>query len=236
MTAMDDADLIMIIEDEAKIAHLLADYLEREGFRTLSWPEGTGALDQIRTHNPALVILDLMLPGMDGITLCRELRTFSQTPVLMLTARVDEIDRLLGLKIGADDYVCKPFLPREVVARVQAILRRTRPPATELQPLATEEPALQYRNLTLYPERYRCEAAGQGVELTPLEFRMLQTLMSRPGRVYSREKLMELCYTDDRIISDRTIDSHMKNLRRKLNALLPDDLIQSVYGVGYKLG
>ncbi|MCB1639722.1 MAG: response regulator, partial [Thiothrix sp.] len=203
MTAM-DAELIMIIEDEVKIARLLADYLEPEGFRTRLWHEGTGALEQIRTHNPALVILDLMLPGMDGITLCRELRTFSRTPVLMLTARVDEIDRPLGLRIGADDYVCKPFLPREVVARVQAILRRMRPPTPEVTP-ASREPALQYRDLTLYPERYRCEAAGQSVELTPLEFRMLQTLMSRPGRVYSREKLMELCYTDNRIISDRTI-------------------------------
>lgn len=222
---------IIIVEDEEKIAQILVDYLVKEGFRTTVLNEGTHAVETIRDSNPVFVILDLMLPGKDGLTICREVRQFSTVPILMLTARVDEIDRLLGLEMGADDYVCKPFLPREVVARVRTILRRVQQP-----PVATTEDKIEYRGIVLSPQRFQCKIGEQVLELTPVEFRMLQTLMSQPGRVYSRDILMKVSYPDDRIVSDRTIDSHIKNLRRKLaSAAGQDEVIHSIYGVGYKI-
>ena len=172
-----------------------------------------------------------MLPGKDGLSICREVRQFSTVPILMLTARVDEIDRLLGLEIGADDFVCKPFLPREVVARVRTILRRV-----QQQTAATSTQQVEYRGIQLSPDRFQCHVGGNELTLTPVEFRMLQTLMSQPGRVHSRDSLMKSSYLDDRIVSDRTIDSHIKNLRKKIAALLDDgELIHSIYGVGYKI-
>lgn len=222
---------IIIVEDEDKIAQILVDYLAKEGFRTMVLNEGGNAVETIRDRNPAFVILDLMLPGKDGLTICREVRQFSTVPILMLTARVDEIDRLLGLEMGADDYVCKPFLPREVVARVRTILRRV-----QQHPLVTTDDNIEYRGIVLSPERFQCRVGEQELELTPVEFRMLQTLMSQPGRVYSRDALMRVSYTDDRIVSDRTIDSHIKNLRKKLAAVVGhDEIIHSIYSVGYKI-
>jgi two-component system response regulator BaeR len=232
---------IVIVEDEKKIAQLLVDYLERDGFQTQVVSDGAQATDIIRAADPTFVILDLMLPGKDGLSICREVRQFSNVPIMMLTARVDEIDRLLGLELGADDYVCKPFLPREVIARIHAILRRTEITrsagiaAAQQATTAEPEETLCYRNITLYPERYHCQIDDQPIELTPVEFRMLNALMSKPGRVYSRDALMDKCYTDDRIISDRTIDSHLKNLRRKISQVCGEELLHSVYGVGYKI-
>lgn len=236
---MTNNQLIVIVEDEEKIAQLLVDYLQRDGFHTLVIGDGNEATDVIREQRPCFVILDLMLPGKDGLSICKEVRRFSNVPIIMLTARVDEIDRLLGLELGADDYVCKPFLPREVVARIHAILRRTAMTAEPETPVQDEladetEEVVRYRNIALYPERYHCRIDQQSVELTPVEFRMLMTLMSKPGRVYSRDSLMTKCYTDDRVISDRTIDSHLKNLRKKLK-VGGEDLLHSVYGVGYKI-
>lgn len=222
---------IIIVEDEEKIAQILVDYLAKEGFTTTVLNDGSDAVETIRASDPAFVILDLMLPGKDGLSICREVRQFSTVPILMLTARVDEIDRLLGLEMGADDYVCKPFLPREVVARVRTILRRV-----QQQPAVTTEDKIEYREIALYPKRFQCKIRGEELELTPVEFRMLQALMSQPGRVYSRDSLMELSYLDDRIVSDRTIDSHIKNLRKKKSDALGDDeMIHSIYGVGYKI-
>ncbi len=221
---------IIVIEDEEKIARILVDYLQQDGFRVTVLHEGSGAVEMIRASNPAFVILDIILPGKDGISICREVRQFSDVPILMLTARVDEIDRLLGLKIGADDYVCKPFLPREVVARVHAILRRVRQPAVDA------EDKMEYRGIVLSPDRFTCRIEEHELDLTPVEFRMLQTLMSQPGRAYSRDKLMQSSYPDDRIVSDCTIDSHIKNLRKKLSEFIRnDELIHSIYGVGYKI-
>lgn len=221
---------IIVIEDEEKIAQVLVDYLQRDGFRVSVLHEGSEAVEIIKASNPVFVILDIMLPGKDGISICGEVRQFSNVPILMLTARVDEIDRLLGLKIGADDYVCKPFLPREVVARVHAILRRVR------QPTIDTEDTMEYRGVVLSPDRFTCRVGEHKLNLTPVEFRILQTLMSQPGRVYSRDKLMQSSYPDDRIVSDRTIDSHIKNLRKKLSEFVGDDeLIRSIYGVGYKV-
>ena len=222
---------ILIVEDEPKIAQLLGDYLEREGYDVSVLHEGTLAVEYIRDTPPGFVILDLMLPGKDGLTICREVRQFSQLPIMMLTAKVEEIDRLLGLELGADDYVCKPFSPREVVARVKTILRR----ATST-PAVVDEERLSYRGITLHPERFQCTVGERQIELTPIEFRLLQALISRPGHVFSRDRLMSLGYTDGRIVSDRTIDTHIKNLRKKLlPATQDEDLLHSIYGVGYKI-
>lgn len=222
---------ILIVEDEPKIAQLLGDYLEREGYEVSILNEGSSAVEFIRDRSPGFVILDLMLPGKDGLTICREVRQFSELPIMMLTAKVDEIDRLLGLELGADDYVCKPFSPREVVARVKTILRRT-----ASTPAVADEARLSYRGVTLHLDRFQCIVGEELVELTPIEFRLLQALMSRPGHVFSRDRLMSLGYTDGRVVSDRTIDTHIKNLRKKLlPAVQDEDLLHSIYGVGYKI-
>lgn len=228
---MADTSHILIVEDEPKIAQLLADYLQPEGYAVSVIHEGNGAVDFVRERRPNFVILDLMLPGVDGLTICREVRQFSDVPIMMLTAKVDEIDRLLGLELGADDYMCKPFSPREVVARVRSILRRV-----QARPAQVDPNRLGYRNVAVYPDRFQCEAGGRSVELTPVEFRMLQALISRPGHVFSRDRLMALCYTDSRVVSDRTIDTHVKNLRKKLHQAVGEEaLLHSIYGVGYKL-
>ena len=222
---------IIIVEDEDKIAQILVDYLAKDGFETIVLNDGTNAVETIKASDPVFVILDLMLPGKDGLSICREVRQFSTVPILMLTARVDEIDRLLGLELGADDYVCKPFLPREVVARVRTILRRV-----QQHPALTSDDKIEYRGIVLSPERFLCRIGEEELDLTPVEFRLLQALMSQPGRVYSRESLMKSSYPDDRIVSDRTIDSHIKNLRKKLfEAVGDEEIIHSIYGVGYKI-
>lgn len=223
---------VLIVEDEPKIAQILNDYLVKDGFRVQMLHEGTQAVEIIRTQQPGFVVLDLMLPGKDGISICREVRQFSNVPILMLTARVDEIDRLVGLEMGADDYVCKPFLPREVVARIKTILRRVQP-----QEQAAEQTGLlHYRGIQLSTERFECRVRDGLLELTPVEFRMLHTLLEQPGRVYSREQLMASAYQDNRVVSDRTIDSHIKNLRKKLtDRMAGDEVIHSIYGVGYKV-
>lgn len=218
-------DTILIVEDEVKLAGLLADYLKAAGYETHHLAEGTPVVDWVRAHAPALIVLDLMLPGRDGLDICRDVRTFSSVPIIMTTARVEEIDRLLGLELGADDYVCKPYSPREVVARVKAVLRRTgaAAPADDAGWLAIDEGSLRVR------------AHGREIELTAVELALLATLHSAPGRIFSRDRLMDRIYSDHRIVSDRTIDSHVKKLRRKLAELAPDaELIHSVYGVGYR--
>ena len=213
---------ILIVEDEAKLAALEADYLRAEGFEPHSIANGLEVVPWVRAHAPDLILLDLMLPGRDGLDICRELRTFSDVPIVMVTARVEEIDRLIGLDLGADDYVCKPFSARELVARVKAILRRGR-----LPPMS---------DLVLDEERHRATLDGRELDLTPVEFRLLRTLASTPGRVFSRDKLLEHLYADHRVVTDRTVDAHVKNLRRKLEEVRPgQELVRSIYGVGYKL-
>ena len=218
------SETILIVEDEEKLSGLLADYLGAAGYDTHQIAEGTQVADWVRLREPALVLLDLMLPGRDGLEVCRDIRAFSPVPIIMTTARLEEVDRLLGLELGADDYVCKPYSPREVVARVKAVLRRA----------GTREGS-QSARLSLHRDSLRVTAGRHGVELTAVEFALLETLHSAPGRIYSRDRLMERIYSDHRIVSDRTIDSHIKKLRRKLEDLVPDlDLIHSVYGVGYR--
>ncbi|MCP4877104.1 MAG: response regulator, partial [Gammaproteobacteria bacterium] len=172
---------------------------------------------------PAFLILDLMLPGKDGLTICREVRQFSNLPIMMLTAKVDEIDRLIGLELGADDYVCKPFSPREVIARIKNILRRV------------EKTGLGNSGLKLDVDALRVGFKGKHIDLTKVEFSLFKALHDSPGRIYSRDHLMSLIYADNRIVTDRTIDSHIKKLRKRLFELgLDEDPIHSVYGAGYK--
>lgn len=218
--------VVLIVEDEPKLARLLADYLRAAAYEPIVVERGDTALAAVRQHDPAVLLLDLNLPGMDGLSVCRELRKISTVPVIMVTARAEEIDRLLGLELGADDYICKPFSPREVVARVRAVLRRANAPnATS----AMADP------ITIDIDARRADVAGKPVSLTGVEFELLRTLRERPGRVFSRAELLDRIYTDYRDVSDRAVDSHVKNLRRKLSDALPGrELIHSVYGVGYR--
>ncbi len=217
-------ETILVVEDEPRLAALLKDYLARAGFATHCIGDGRDAVPWVREHAPALVLLDLMLPGKDGMEIAKEIRTFSAVPVIMVTARVEEIDRLLGLELGADDYICKPFSPREVVARVKAVLRR-----------AGGRPDPAARGLVLDPERFRATLGGCDLSLTAVEFQLLHILASHPGRIFSRGQLMDRIYPDRRVVSDRTIDSHVKKLRRKFaEAGSEEEWIRSVYGAGYK--
>lgn len=230
---------ILIVEDEPKLAKLLEDYLNQAAFNTHVIPDGLQALNWITERKdldmPDLIILDLMLPNLDGLEICKSVRQFSQVPILMATAKVEEIDRLLGLEFGADDYVCKPYSPREIVARVKAILKRVsfQIQAPEAKPDSVAE---QLMGLTLDPDKYKAKIDSISIELTAVEFQILSTLAKEPGRIYSRQQLMDSSYQDHRVVSDRTIDSHIKKLRKRLKEANPNkDLIQSVYGVGYKL-
>jgi two-component system response regulator BaeR len=215
---------ILIVEDEPKIAGLLADYLQAMGgYRTEVLARGDVVLAQVRAEPPDLVLLDLMLPGLDGIEVCKQIRAESDVPIIMVTARVEEIDRLLGLELGADDYVCKPFSPREVVARVKAVLRRAGGAAAAADDLLIDE------------DRFLASWAGKRLNLTPVEFALLKTLAAHPGRVFSRDQLMNEMYSDYRVVSDRAVDTHIKNLRRKLaDAGDGREVIESVYGLGYR--
>jgi len=219
---------ILIVEDEKKIADLLKDYLSREGFDVSCLDGGDEVAETVKNDAPALMLLDLMLPGADGVSVCREVRKFSDIPIIMVTAKVDEFDRLLGLEIGADDYICKPFSPREVVARVKAVLRRMRPQDAPnrliVGPIMLDETTRQV------------SIDGEPVNLTPNEFGLLSVLMTFPERVFSRNELLDKVqgYRFDGY--DRTIDSHVKNLRKKIARCLPGkEVIQTIYGVGYKL-
>jgi two-component system response regulator BaeR len=217
---------ILIVEDEPKLARLLQDYLVQAGYVVHCLAHGLEVVPWVRQHAPILVLLDLMLPGQDGMAVCRELRAFSAVPIIMVTARVEEIDRLLGLELGADDYICKPFSPREVVARVKAVLRRLQTPAPNAAPSG---------GMSLDEQRYCATLDGQPLELTPVEFRLLSTFLAHPGWVFSRSQLVDALYTDFRVVSDRTVDSHIKNLRKKIRTIRPDpEVIRSVYGIGYK--
>jgi two-component system response regulator BaeR len=216
---------VLIVEDEERLALLLSDYLKTSGFETHIIGDGREVLPYVRQSDPDLILLDLMLPGKDGLDIARELRTFSRTPLIMITARVEEIDRLLGLELGADDYICKPFSFREVVARVKAVLRRSK--------TQVDEDLL--RGISLDRSRHQVTIMGKTMTLTAIEFTLLEVMAARPGRIFTRDLLMTSIYPDDRVVSDRTIDSHIRKLRRKIHDIFPDkDIIMSVYSVGYK--
>ncbi len=221
---------ILIVEDDPNTASLVETYLRREGFATLCASDGARALELARVHRPGFVILDIMLPKVDGWEICRRLRAESEVPILLLTAREEEIDRVLGLSLGADDYVVKPFSPRELVERVKAILRRTRSPAT------VENRTLCQAGLCLDPERHRVSLEEKQIDLTGAEFRLLQVLLGTPGRVFSREELLARLYDNGETVIEKVVDVHIGKLRQKLG----DDpgaprYIETVRGFGYRL-
>ncbi|EXI80542.1 MAG: Transcriptional regulatory protein BaeR [Candidatus Accumulibacter appositus] len=222
---------VLVIEDEPKLATLLANYLRAAELDPHVIADGALAVQAVHDLDPSIILLDLMLPGRDGVDICREVRRFSRVPIIMLTARVEEVDRLLGLETGADDYLCKPYSPREVVARVKAQLRRAGwhagqaplpPPTADEAPLRIDESAC------------RASWGDHDLGLTAAEIRLLGTLAKHPGRVFSRDQLLEHLHDDGRAVTDRAIDSHIRNIRRKLEqACDGDSPIRSVYGVGY---
>jgi len=219
---------ILIVEDEKKIAELLRDYLEKAGYTVSIQERGDRVIPLFKNNMPDLILLDIMLPGMDGIEVCRQIRKFSNVPVIMITARVEEIDRLIGLELGADDYICKPFSPREVVARVKAVLRRMHP--------VLEEKVLTLGNVILDEEKHLVTMNKHELKLTPIEFGLLKTFMTYPNRIFTRSELVKTVSGYEFEGYERTIDSHVKNLRKKISEHLPDQqVITTVYGFGYKL-
>jgi len=213
---------ILIVEDEAELASVIADYARAAGYVPAVCGDGLEALAAIRHAPPSLVVLDLMLPGLDGLSLCRAVRAFSSVPIVMVTARVEEVDRLLGLETGADDYLCKPFSPRELMARIKAILRRAGTPAAA--------PAL-----ILDEAARRIAVHGRALDLTPSEYAILAALARRPGQVLTRAQLLDAARADNLDANDRAVDSHVKNLRRKIEAAAPGlEAIRSIYGLGYR--
>jgi DNA-binding response OmpR family regulator len=230
MPLADNEHPVLIVEDDRNTAALIATYLERDGFATRTVHDGNEALQLARQHEPLFIILDVMLPGLDGWEICRELRRNSEVPILMLTAREEEVDRLVGLSLGADDYVVKPFSPRELVQRVKTILRRTHP-----RPAVSGAP-LHVAGVILDQARHKVTRDGRPVNLTAAEFKLLQALMSAPGRVFSRDELLDRLYTGGETVIDRVVDVHISKLRQKLESdpSMPR-LIVTVRGYGYRL-
>lgn len=214
--------LILIVEDEEKLANLVSDYCIHGGFSTHCIHHGDNVLPWLKEHQADAIILDVMLPGMDGMDICKNIRTFSDVPILLVTARVEEVDRLLGLEIGADDYICKPFSPKEVVARVKSILRRINKNMVNQEALGLNEDTLEV------------VLNGNRIDMTLVEMRIIKLLASSPEKIFSRGQIMTQIYDDHRIVSDRTIDSHVKKLRQKLAPHQEFEMIHSVYGVGYR--
>ena len=216
---------VLIVEDEKKLANILIEYLQKDGFQTKHIAIGSEVIPWVKGHNPDLILLDLMLPEMNGKQICQEIRTFSSLPIIMVTAMVEEIDRLIGLELGADDYICKPFSPKEVTARVKAVLRRSDPDYIKNS---------QSRGFEANPDQYSITLAGQKLDLTPVEFRLLSMFIEYPNRVYNRDQILNNVFDDGRIVLDRTVDTHIKNLRQKLQAVnAKSDYIRSIYGIGY---
>ncbi len=223
----------LVVDDEEHLARLVADYLAREGFTTQIALDGERALELARASRPDVVILDLMLPGVDGVEVCRRLRTFTDAYVIMLTARAEEVDKLIGLAVGADDYLTKPFSPRELTARVKAMLRRPRSP----QPASTGAPVREFGDLTIDPAAREVTVAGRPVELTRLEFDLLDTLSAQPRVAFSRRQLVERVWDEAWFGDEHIVDVHIVRLRRKLgdDAAHPRYVL-TVRGVGYRMG
>lgn len=224
---------ILVVDDDPHIRQLLLFALEKAGLDTIEAEDGEAALTLAERHSPDLVILDINMPRMDGLEVCRRLRAAGETPILFLSSRDDEIDRVLGIELGADDYVVKPFSPREVVARSMAILRRTaaRPPAVD-----ENRPAIRQGRLILDLDGWHASWDGEAVPLTVSEFTILRTLASAPGKVFSRDAIIDRLHGPGFAITDRTIDSHIRNLRGKFTALGGLDVIETRSGIGYRLG
>ena len=215
--------LILIVEDELELAIVTEKYLQYTGFDTQVIDNGLMVIDWVKQYHPDVILLDIMLPGKDGLTICQEIVEFTDTPIIMTTAKIDEMDRLIGLEVGADDYICKPYSPREVVARVKICLRRMNKLGMSNDPLGIDEQRL---SITLNERT---------ITLTVLEFNLFQLLYHNPRRIYSRQHIIDSIYSDYRVVSEQTVNSHIRNLRKKLTELSPDhELIYSIYSVGYR--
>jgi len=217
---------ILVVEDDRKLALLLKDYLEQENFKATLLHRGDEVLPELRANPADLVLLDILLPGEDGLTVFRKIRAFSNIPVLFLTAKVEDADRLLGFELGADDYICKPFLPREVVARVKAVLRRTH--------IRHMEEKFSAGPIVINTTSHKATISNDDLHLTPIEFELLKLLASRPGQVFTRSDLIETVQGSNFDGYDRTIDSHISNLRKKIALYIPSQkIIHTIYGIGY---
>ena len=228
---------ILIADDDPHIRDVLSFALEKAGMQLTLAEDGRQALDSFRSQTVRqqaadLIVLDINMPELDGLEVCREIRKFSDVPILFLSSRDDEIDRILGLEIGGDDYVTKPFSPRELVARINVILKRTQATARVLEPVATE---LRHGKLSIQPEQHTASWQGQEVNLTATEFAMLQMFARQPPRVFSRDSIMDSAYDGNVYVSDRTIDSHIRHIRQKFAEVGCENVIETVHGVGYKL-
>lgn len=222
------SNLLLIVEDEEQLRKILSEHFQAEGFRTLQAQDGEEALKIWLEHKPDLIVLDIMLPRMSGFEVLKSIRNEDNTPVIMLTARIEEIDKLLGLELGADDYISKPFSPRELTARVRAVLRRSSK--------KEDKHLILYNNLKIDLSRYQAFVNNNLLPLTSTEYKILVVLAENPGQVFSRLQLLERIYSDIYEGYERTIDTHINNLRRKLENLPSQDIvIKTVYGVGYKL-
>jgi two-component system OmpR family response regulator len=225
---------LLIVDDDPKIREVVRFALDREGFTTLEAGNGAEALDLFRQERPGVVILDIVMPEMDGTEVCRALRAESRVPIIFLSSRDDEVDRILGLELGGDDYVTKPFSPRELVARVRAVLRRVDAGTSRESP-GPGSRELRHGKLTLDLDRFQVRWGDREVVLTVTEFGLLRSLLEYPGKVYTRDELMDRAYAYDNVVSGRTIDSHIRRVRKKLSAA-GGDPIETVHGLGYKIG
>lgn len=219
-----DNKSIFLVEDDIDISYAVSQYLARSGFILKSFLDASDVIDSIKKKMPSLVLVDLMLPNQDGITLCGNIREFSTVPIIIITAKTSEKDRLLGFNVGVDDYVCKPFSIKELLARVKAVIHRSE-----------SRNIIDVNKLVLYANDFSISYNGQTVHLTLIEFKLLELMHSHPGRIYSRQHIIDRIYNDYRVLSDRTVDSHIRNLRKKLADLgMGNNLIHSIYGAGYK--
>lgn len=217
---------ILIVEDEENIAEVLIAYAKQQNYETEHFDSGKGVVSFVKQNAVDLILLDLMLPDVDGIELCKQIRAFSSVPIIMLTAKSEEIDRLLGLEIGADDYICKPFSPKEVIARIKAVLRRTSQPKTNI---------INHNNFRLHKDDYEARLNSKSIGFTAVEFKIFLLFISHVGRVFTREDIINNVYSDTTDISDRNIDTHIKNIRKKINDVQAGlNPIAAVYSVGYK--
>jgi len=221
---------ILVIDDDPHIRQVVEFSLGKAGFDVVLAEDGAAGLEAFRAHAPALVVLDILMPELDGLAVCRELRATSRVPVIFLTSIDEELDRVVGLELGADDYVTKPFSPRELVARVKAVLRRSAPAAPDDE----ARPMLEYGALRVDRDRREVRVGESEVELTATEFNILVTLLAMPGKVYSRGELMQRAYSDDTVVSERTIDSHVKRIRKKFEVTGVQP-VETVHGVGYRM-
>jgi len=217
---------VLIVEDEVNIAEVLVAYCEKEGYQAIHLSSGQGVTQFVKENTIDIILLDLMLPEVDGLTICKQIRLFSEVPIIMVTAKNEEIDRLFGLEFGADDYICKPFSPREVIARIKAVLRRFDNHSVGL---------IKQSGFEMEAEKYKVKIKGELIDFTPIEFKIFELFLTNVERVFSRDEILNRVYQDTAEVSDRNIDTHIKNIRKKINTIHADsNPICSVYGVGYK--